>query len=455
MGESLKKTYVFAEMPVHRAVLSQIAPAVISQMIWLVYNLADTYFVGLLNDPIQTAAVTVAGSVFILLTAISNLFGVGGASAISASLGERNYRKANRISSLCFWGCLICGIAFALIIFALAKPIFTLCGATEETYAATFSYARWTLMLGAPSTIMSMMLGNLVRSEGSANYASFGLSMGAVLNIILDPFFILPNFLGFGAEGAGIATALSNFIAMLFFLAYLLFRRKTTVLHISPRLLPESMKDLSRVLSIGFPAALQGALTLVSVAAALNFISKYTTAAVAAYGIVQRISYIPLYFTMGISNGLLPLLAYNHAAKNNKRRSSCFRFGLEISVGFAIICLICCELFPVQLTSLFINDAETIGYASQFLRLMSIAMPLMAACYPMIVQFQAMGKPVESLISSIIRKGTLDIPILFIMDSVMPLYGIVLVWPIVDTISLIVILLLYRHVQNSLKKSEA
>ncbi|MGN0983909.1 MAG: MATE family efflux transporter [Gemmiger sp.] len=450
MKAAVDRTEIFAKIPVRRAVLKQVIPAVASQMIVLIYTLADTYFVGLLNEPSQTAAITVASAPFVMLTAISNLFGVGGASCIASALGKGEPKKAKQISALSFWGGLGSAVLFSLLFFLLARPVLTLCGATSATYRLAFGYAKWTIITGGPAAILSMLLANLVRAEGSANYASFGVSLGGVLNILLDPLFVLPGFLDFGAVGAGMATALSNLASVIFLLGYILFRRKSTVLSISPRHLPQARAHLRCVLSIGFPAALQAALTVVSVSAQMHFVAKYSTEAVAAFGIVQKLTFLPLYFTIGISNGLLPLLAYNHAAGNHKRRSQAFRFGTMISLCFAVLCLVCYEIFAPQLSTLFIDDAVTVAYSAGFLRRMVTAMPMMSICYPMIVQFQGMGKVREALISSVLRKGLLDIPVLFIMDGLFPLYGCMWVWPIVDSISLVVILSLYRHIQKAL-----
>lgn len=450
MKAAFDRTEVFSKMPVRRAVLKQVFPAIASQMITLIYSLADTYFVGLLNDPGQTAAITVVSAPFVMLTAISNLFGVGGASCIASALGKGEPKKAGQISSLCFWGGLGGSVLWSVAFFLLARPILTLCGATADTYRLAFEYAKWVIIFGGPAAILSTLLANLVRAEGGANYASFGVSLGGVLNILLDPLFVLPGFLGFGAVGAGMATALSNLASTLFLLAYILLRRKTTVLRLSPRFLPEARAHLYSVLSIGFPAALQHGLTVVSVSAQVHFVSKYPTEAVAAFGIVQKMTFLPLYFTMGISNGLLPLLAYNHAIGNHQRRSRAFRFGAMLSLCFAALCLVCFEIFAPQLSALFIDDAQTITYSASFLRRMVAAIPMMSICYPMIVQFQAMGKAREALISSVLRKGVLDIPVLYIMDKLFPLYGCMWDWPIVDFISLVVILLLYRRVQKTL-----
>ena len=448
MSSLQNRTEIFENTPIKKAVLLQIVPAIASQMIALLYNLADTYFVGLINDPVQTAAITVVSPCFVMLTAISNLFGVGGASAIARALGKKEPDRARQIASVSFWGGLVMGILFALLFWLLERPILTLCGAREETFAVVMAYAKWVVVIGGPWTVLNTLLANLVRAEGSARRAFVGVSLGGVLNIALDPLFVLPRFLGWGAAGAGIATAISNMAATVYFLCGIFRRQQDTVLSVAPGHLRHTRAHLGGILVIGFPSALQYALTVVAVAAQAKFVSAYPTEAVAALGIVKKIDQLPLYFSIGVANGLLPLLAYNHAAGNTARRSRAFRFGTLTAVSFSLCCLILFELFAEPLVGLFIKNPQTVAYGASFLRLMVTAMPMMSVCYPMIVQFQAMGKAGESLICSVLRKGVLDIPLLFIMDALLPLYGCMLVQPTVDSISLIVALLLYRRIRK-------
>lgn len=279
---------VFAKTPVRKAVLLQIVPAVASQMVTLVYNLADTYFVGMLNAPHETAAVTVAYPSFLMLTAISNLFGVGGASAIARALGRQDEEGARRIAAVSLAGGLLSALLFSAVFRLLADPVLHLCGATEATYAAAYGYAKWVVILGGPFTILNTLLANLVRAEGSAGAAAFGVSFGGVLNILLDPLFVLPQFLGLGAVGAGMATALSNGAAVACFAVYLVRRRGATYLNLLPANLRYAAQYLRPILAIGFPSALQYALTVVATAAQADFVSQYPTEAVAALGIVKK-----------------------------------------------------------------------------------------------------------------------------------------------------------------------
>ncbi|NLT15159.1 MAG: MATE family efflux transporter [Clostridiales bacterium] len=453
MTKAIDKTYLFEKMPVKKAVLRQILPAVASQMIVLVYNLADTYFVGLLNEPGQTAAVAIASTPFLLLTAVSNLFAVGGASLIARALGQHDKARAKRISSISFWCGLFSALIFSGLFWLLASPILRLCGATDATYDIAFGYAKWVIIIGGAGTILNVLLADIIRSEGNALIAALGVSMGGAANIILDPFFVLPEFLGMGAAGAGAATAISNMLATLFFLAYIYKKRKVNVISIDPRHLKHVREHIVGIVTIGIPSAIQYVLTVVSVAAVTKFVSGYETEAVAGLGIVKKLDRVPLYFSIGVSKGMLPLLAYNFASGDQKRRHNAFLFGCGISLGFALLCLICYEIFAPFLTGLFIKDASTITYGANFLRIAVVAMPLMSVCYPMIIQFQAMGRVRESLVCSVLRKGVADIPLLFLMNALIPLYGLMAVQPIVDTAALIVAIYFYRRLSEKQKDS--
>ncbi len=384
-----------------------------------------------------------------MLTALSNLFGVGGASAIARSLGRKELEKAKQISSLSFW-CGVCiSVVFSAAVFLFSSPLLTLCGAKEDTLQAAEAYIKWIVVIGGSFTVLNTLLANLVRSEGGAVYASIGVSIGGILNIALDPLFVLPQFLGLNAEGAAIATAISNAVATIYFLIYMAARRTSSVLSVQPNLLRCAKEHIGTVLSIGLPSALQYALTVVAVAAQSRFVSDYhITEAVAALGIVKKLDQLPLYFSIGVANGLLPLLAFNHSAGNTQRRRDAFHFGTMISLGFSVCCLILYEAFAPALVGLFIENTTTISYGARFLRIMVTAMPMMSVCYPMIVQFQAMGKVKESLICSILRKGVLDIPLLFLLNAAFSLYGCMWVQPIVDTVSLVVAITLLRRMSQ-------
>ena len=447
--EAARKKELFETCGIPEAILRMALPTVVGQVILVIYNMADTFFIGMTGNDAMLTAVTVCMPAFMFLSAVSNLFGVGGASAVSRALGKKRTEQANRISAIAFWGGLFSGLLYSLIFLLFGRQLLFVCGATETTFPYAFKYARWTVVLGGCFVIMNTLLANLVRSEGSALVAFLGVSFGGVLNIILDPFFVLPQFLNLGAPGAGEATAISNLAASLFLLGYIVLCRDRSVLRINPGLLKHAKQHLVDILSVGFPSAVQLGLTVVAVAAQAKFVARYNTEAVAALGIVKKIDQLPLYFSTGAANGLMPLLAYNFSAGNVRRRREAFRWGTGIAVGFSCLCLVTFELFAPQICGLFIREPVTLKYSAVFLRLMVLTMPIMSVCYPMIIQFQAMGRGREALICSIFRKGLLDIPFLFILDRIWPLYGCILVQLFVDTVALMIILWFRRKIERA------
>ena len=435
MGQKIDRTYLFERMPVGQAVRRQIIPSIASQMVILLYNLADTYFVGLLNDAAQTAAVSLAYSVTLLMTALANLFAVGGAGRIAQLLGRRDRDGAREVCAVSFWFALLASAAFCVLFTLLSSPILRLCGATDETYALACGYSRWVISVGGTFSILNTVLANLIRADGSAFAASMGVSAGGIINMLLDPLFVLPRFLGMGAEGAGLATAISNAAGMLILLGIIAARRRVGVVALRPGDLRATRRHIGRILRIGLPSAVQFLLTLVAVGAAL--------------GIVKKLDMLPLYFSIGVANGLLPLLAYNYSAENHERRHRIFLCGCAVAVGFSVVCVAGYEVFAPALVRIFIGDAQTIAYGTKLLRIMVLAMPMMSVCYPMITQFQAMGRMRESLICSILRKGSLDIPLLFVLNALFPLYGCAAVQPIVDCICMIVAIYFYKKLPTA------
>ena len=268
---------------------------------------------------------------------------------------------------------------------------------------------------------------------------------------MLDPFFVLPQFLGLGAEGAGLATAISNGIGTLFLLTCIFCKRRSSMVSLRPRSLRYTPKHVGGILKIGFPSCAQYLLTVVAVGALMKFMSAYDTDAVAALGIVKKLDMLPLYFSIGVSNGILPLLAYNYASGNNDRRHRVFKLGCGVSVAFSLLCVLLYELLAPTLIGWFIDTPATIAYGAAFLRIMVLAMPMMAVCYPMITQFQAMGRVKESLICSVLRKGVLDIPLLFLLDGLIPMYGCTMVQPVVDCISMLMALWFYGRIMRENK----
>lgn len=213
-----KKLFLFESAPISRAVLTLAIPTVLSSLVTVLYSLADTYFVGMLNDPIQNSAVTLASPVLLAFNAVNNLFGVGASSKMSRELGKKNYDAVRNSSALGFTFALLSSALFSLLYTLLRAPLLSLLGTESSTLAPTANYLKWTVTLGAVPSILNVVMAYLFRSEGAALHAGIGTMSGCLLNILLDPLFILPGGLNLGAAGAGLATFLSNCVACLYFL---------------------------------------------------------------------------------------------------------------------------------------------------------------------------------------------------------------------------------------------
>ena len=200
--EDRKKTILFEQTPVPRAVMTMAVPTIISSLVMVIYNLADTYFVGMVNDPVQNAAVTLAAPVLLAFNAVNNLFGVGSSSMMSRALGCKDYDSVYRSSAFGFYCSLISGVLFSLLYTVFRHPLLTMLGADAQTVFATGEYLKWTVTCGAAPAILNVVMAYLVRAEGSSLHASIGTMSGCLLNIVLDPIFILPWGLNMGAAGA-------------------------------------------------------------------------------------------------------------------------------------------------------------------------------------------------------------------------------------------------------------
>ncbi len=419
-----KKIQLFEHIPVPQAVLTLTVPMVVSSLVMILYNLADTYFVGLLNDPIENSAVTLAAPVLLAFNAINNLFGVGSASMMSRALGVKDHETVTRSASFGLYCALLSGFLFSLAASLLKKPLLTILGANAATTAATGDYLTWTVTFGAIPSILNVVLANLVRAEGSAMHAGIGTMSGCLLNIVLDPLFILPQGLNKGAAGAGLATFLSNCVALIYFLLLLLIKRKQTDIRLSPREFRLSKPLIAGILSVGIPAAIQNLLNVTGMTVLNNFMADYSETAVAAMGIAHKSCMIPMYIAMGIGQGVMPLIGYNFAAKNSSRMKKALLFAMTLSLTITILTTITYFTCSSGIMRLFISNSQIITYGASFIRGQCLAQPFLCIDFLAVGVFQACGMGKKSLLFALLRKIVLEIPALFLLDYFFPMYGL-------------------------------
>lgn len=422
--EDVKKTRLFEEAPVPRAVMTLAIPTVVSSLVMVVYNLVDTYFVGLLNDPIQTAAVTLAAPVLLAFNAVNNLFGVGASTMMSRAMGRKDFDLMERACATGFYLALFSGVIFSVGYTVFRTPLLSLLGAEADTVTATGNYLMWTTSFGAVFAIMNVVMAFLVRSEGSSLHASIGTMSGCILNIILDPIFILPFGLNMGAAGAGCATFISNCAACIYFLVLLFVKRGKTHVCINPKKFSPKKNVIFEICSVGIPAAIQNILNVIGMTVLNNFTSSYGADAVAAIGIAQKLNMIPLYIAMGLGQGVMPLISYNYASGNVKRMKKTYRFTLTAALIFMILMAIVYHTCARGLVGLFIDEESVIAYGTAFLRGMCLAIPFLCIDFLAVGVFQACGMGTKSLVFAILRKVVLEIPALIVLNKLFSVYGL-------------------------------
>jgi putative MATE family efflux protein len=432
--ENHQKTELFERMPIPKAILTLSVPTVLSSLVMVLYNLADTYFVGILNDPIQNAAVTLAAPILLAFNAINNLFGVGSSSMMSRALGTKDYDTVYRSSAFGFYCSLFFGFLFSLFFTLFKSPMLHMLGATTETTAATSAYMQWTVTFGAIPAILNVVMAYLVRAEGASLHASLGTMSGCCLNIILDPIFILPWGLNMGAAGAGLATFLSNCVACLYFFILLWIKRGNTYVCVNPKMFGLRRSIVVGVCSVGIPASIQNLLNVTGMTILNNFTASFGSNAVAAMGIAQKISIIPMQIAMGISQGIMPLVSYNYASGNHKRMKKAITFTAKISLSFLVVVMVIFYLFSGPIITLFMKNEAIVDYGSRFLRAFCLALPFLCMDFLAVGVFQACGMGSMSLLFAILRKIVLEIPALFLLNHLFPLYGLAYAQPLAEFI---------------------
>lgn len=442
-AKSERQKYLFERAAIPKAIAVLSVPTVISQLITVIYNLADTYFVGTLDDPYQLSAINVCLPLMLIFTALANLFGIGGSGVVSRALGRGEREEAKKVTSFCIYGGVAVTLVYCAVVFFCSSYILPLMGSDEYTHDFAYNYMLWTIVIGGIFTTLNPLLAHLVRTEGSSFHAGLGMSLGAILNIILDP--IMINGFGLGIVGAAIATLLGNLSACIYFVVFIILRKNNTVISLRPRKI--SMRRAYEVLITGLPSFFTSMLSSVSNSVVNNLITSYDTIALAGVGIAKKINLTAFAVTQGITQGILPLIGYNHAQKNKRRVSGIITFAGALAGIISLALMFFSLSAPELLVGLFINDAATVTYGSTFLKIICLAMPTSAFIFLAITYFQATGEKRFPLILSLLRKGSLDLIFMLLFNSIMGMNGILWATPAAELTASIVtvaMLLIYR-----------
>lgn len=445
------KVYIFEKMSVPKALATMAIPTIISQLITLIYNIADTWYIGQTGNPYMVAASSLVLTVFLMTIAITNLFGVGGSTLAVRLLGSGEEQEARKVVSLSLTMATGAAFVYSLLCLIFMNPLLRFLGASNNTIGFARQYLTFVVVLGGVPTVLSSTMSSMLRNVGYSKEAAFGLGLGGVLNVILDPLFMfvfLPD--GYEVMGAAIATLLSNCIAFLYFI--MIYRRVqgSTILSIPKRVEKIRSQSMKSLFSVGVPAAI-GVLLFDATSMLLNrLVAEHGDPQLAAMGIVLKIERLPMNIGIGFCLGMVPLAAYNYAAGNYQRMRKFFTAAMLSGLAVSAICVILYQSSANWLIRAFIDDPETIKHGVPFLRARSLASPVMFLSFHIVHFMQAIDKGKIAFIMPMIRQLVLNIPILLLLNYLFDMSGIIWTQLIADGLNATCSFIIYFYVMKKL-----
>jgi putative MATE family efflux protein len=438
--ETTDKLNLFANAPVKTVVIKNVLPSIAAMIMVLIYNLADTFFIGQTGDALQVAAVSLATPVFLLFMAIGNIYGLGGTSVISRALGQGNKEYARKVCSFCFWSCVIIGVLLTIAFLVFMDPLLKLIGASPATWEFTKTYLTIVAFSG-PCAMIATTYTNIIRTEGASLQAMTGQVVGNVLNIVLDPILIL----GFHWDivGAAIATLLANIVSAAYYLLY--FTKGKSILSISLKDFSLKSQFFKDIYAIGFPASLGFNLMSISQVIVNGLMAGYGDMALASIGVAMKVSMITTMVAMGIGQGVQPILGYCVGAKLWTRFKQILHFSLAFSFLLSLFITIFCYFFTINIVQAFLTNPTAIKYAVTFVHIFLTTSVLFGVYYVLNNTLQAMGDANGSFIINVSRQGIIYIPLLFILNKALGINGIAWSQPAADILSTLLVFLLYQR----------
>ena len=432
-------------MKVSSAVAKMAIPSVISSLVTVLYNMADTFFVGQTGDALQVAAVSLTNPIFILFMAFANMFGMGGSAAASMALGQKNERRVRQVSSFVTYASLIVGVFFAVVLLVFTGPILSLFGADAQTYEYARGYTIY-VAVGAPFIIWSAAASFVVRAEGASREAMIGSMIGTIANIVLDPLFI--SGFGMGAAGAAIATTIGNVMASAYYLWY--FLRKSVSMSLSPRDFNCGDGILKGVCSTGLPTAIFSALMSVSTIVLNQILVAYGNDPVAAIGIVFKANMFITFLQMGLANGVQPLLGYSYGAGSTARFREVESFTKKCCVVVGVAATVLFFVAREPIIRLFISDSDVVRYGVEMLVAYMVSGPFIGILFVNMNCMQSVEHALPATILSVMRQGVLLIPLLYLLQAVAGLNGVIYGQAITDYIAVLLSIIIWRKIRKSL-----
>jgi len=442
---TVKNLDEFNTMPVGKAVWKNALPAMASMVMVLVYNLADTFFIGQTHDAVLVAAVSLATPVYLIFMSAGTVFGIGGTSVISRSMGAGRKDYARKVCSFCMWSCVVVGVALALLLWFFLDEILVWIGSSAETLRPARTYLA-IVLTSAPFILIGNCFSNVLRAEGQSTSAMMGMLVGNLLNVILDPLMIIT--FGWGIAGAAIATVIGNVVGAGYYLGYFLKGKSTLSISVKDFTIKEH--TLSDVLSIGIPASLGSLLMSVSSIILNSRMASYGDMALAGIGVAAKVTMMTGMLCIGLGQGVQPLLGYCVGAKSWTRYKSVLHQSLSYAFFLGTMLTIVCYVFSKQIVRAFLSNGEAFTYGLGFTRIYLSTSFLFGLYYVLLNALQAMGAAKASLIVNLSRQGLVFIPLMFLFQAMIGINGLVWAQPVADLISTMLVALLYVRAEKKL-----
>lgn len=426
---------MMTETKIPTLILRLALPTVLSMLITGIYNLADTYFVGQLNNTSASGAIGVVASLMAIIQALGFMLGHGAGSHISRSLGAKDADTATRYASTGFFTALLLGGILGVVGLFTLDDFMLLLGSTDTILPHASGYAFY-ILLAAPIMMSSLVMNNILRYEGKAFFAMIGLVFGGILNMILDPILIFSC--GMGTAGAGLATAISQCVSFLLLLSA--FLRKKTVSRFSLFRITKKPREFFGILAVGLPSFGRQGLAAIA-GMLLNVAARgYGDAAVAAMSIVSRIFMFLMSVVLGIGQGFQPVAAFNYGAKKYRRVRDAALFTVAAATVAVVLFGSVCYLFAPELIRAFQNDGEVLSIALPAFRYQAIALifePVIVSCNML---YQSVGRAAIATPLAMCRQGIFFLPLILTLPSAFGIAGIQAAQPLADVLTFLVTL---------------
>lgn len=448
-----KHEKVFTQYSVPKVLVKFIFPAALSQLTFLILNLADALFVGRTGDTFQISAMTITFPVVMILTCIGTIFGVGANANMASELGKGDRERAKNFSAFAVYTAGAITVLLSFILLGAKESLLYMIGADENSIGFCTDYLLWTFHTGCIPLVLSQVFSQLFLAEGESRISAIGIAGSGALNLILDPVFIFGFHMGIA--GAGLATCIANYISIVFYLLMYYLHRKNTVVCFHPRYFRAGNGICTKVLAVGVPAGL--VLMCMNVC---DFVRNYYfnifggQVELAAWGVVQKIGNAFMQICVGIAQGIRPVVAYNHSFGLLKRVKSIINGGIAVMGAWVIFCQILVAAIPTLIVNLLIPSGESVSAAVSYLRIWIFCIIGFGFIELFNAAFQSIDRWKISMANTIINKAFLLTPVMILLANRFAIDGIVISQPITENLTAVVLFAIYLFVMNKERKEQ-